>query len=64
MVTSFPLDDLEHLVWVKGFYSSLKPPRPYIGFCEGFVKGRVQVFGEISLSDASKTWRQPRTSIQ
>ncbi len=39
MVTSFPLEDLEYLVWIEGFYASLKPSRPYIGFCEGSVKG-------------------------
>jgi hypothetical protein len=64
MVTSFTLEDLEHLVWVKGFYTSLKPPRPYVGFCEGFFKGSVEVLEEISLSDASKTLRQPRMSIR
>jgi hypothetical protein len=39
MVTSFPLEDFEHLVWIEGFYASLEPSRTDIGFSEGFVKG-------------------------
>jgi hypothetical protein len=38
MVTSFPLEDLEHLVWIKGFDAGLEPSGPYVGFCEGFLK--------------------------
>jgi hypothetical protein len=64
MVTSFPLKDLKHLVWIRGFDTGLEPSGPYIGFYEGFIKGRVEVLGEISLSDASKALRQPRMSIQ
>jgi hypothetical protein len=64
MVTSFPLEDLEHLVWIRGFDAGLEPSGPYVGFCEGFVKGRVEVLEETSLGDASKALRQPRMSIQ
>jgi hypothetical protein len=39
MVTSFPLGDSEHLVWIEGFYASLEPSRTDIGLSEGFVKG-------------------------
>jgi hypothetical protein len=39
MVTSFPLEDFKHLVWIEGFYTNLKPSRIDIGFSEGFVKG-------------------------
>jgi hypothetical protein len=39
MVTSFPLEDFEHLVWIEGFYASLELSRTDIRFSEGFIKG-------------------------
>jgi hypothetical protein len=47
MATSFPLEDFEHLVWIKGFYTSLEPSRTDISFSEGFVKGWVEVLEEM-----------------
>jgi len=54
VITCFLLEDLEYLAWIEWLYTSFEPPRPYVALYKGFVKGRVEVLEELSLSGASK----------